>query len=145
MSPASATAGSAGWGLNTGGNEASAIAIIHSALDLGVNLLDTAAPYYTEGVVGKALKGVPRDKVVIATKSSVFRGGERYTPERVVASLDNSLRELGVDCIDVFQLHAVAPSGYDYVRETDRAGAAEGEGAGEIPFPRHHRDIAQRP
>ena len=105
-------------GLNTGGNEASAIGIIHAALDLGVNLLDTAAPYGTEGVVGKALKGVPRDHVVIATKASVIRGGERYAPERVVASLDNSLRELGVDCIDVFQLHAVPPSGYDYVRDT---------------------------
>ena len=34
-----------------------------------------------------------------------------------MASLDNSLRELGVDCIDVFQLHAVPPSGYDYVRD----------------------------
>jgi len=55
--------------------------------------------------------------VVIATKSSVFRGGERHPPERVIASLDNSLRELGIDCIDVFQLHAVPPSGYDYVRD----------------------------
>ena len=83
--------------------------------------------------------------VVIATKSSVIRGGERWTPERVVASLDNSLRELGIDCIDVFQLHAVPPSGYDYVRDVDRAGAAEGEGAGKIPLPRHHRDVAERP
>jgi len=105
-------------GLSTGGNEASAIAIIHAALDLGVNLLDTAAPYGTEGVVGKAIKGVARDKLVIATKASVIRGGERYAPDRVVASLDNSLRELGVDCIDVFQLHAVPPSGYAYVRDT---------------------------
>jgi len=105
-------------GLSTGGNEANAIGIIHAALDLGVNILDTAAPYGTEGVVGKALKTVPRDKVVIATKSSVIRGGERWAPERVVASLDNSLRELGIDCIDVFQLHAVPPSGYDYVRDT---------------------------
>ncbi|HEX4407855.1 MAG TPA: aldo/keto reductase [Xanthobacteraceae bacterium] len=104
-------------GLNTGGTEASAIAIIHAALDHGVNLLDTAAPYGTEGVVGKAIKSVPRDKVVIATKSSVFRDGERWAPERVVESLDNSLRELGIDCIDVFQLHAIAPSGYDYVRD----------------------------
>jgi aryl-alcohol dehydrogenase-like predicted oxidoreductase len=104
-------------GLSTGGNEANAIAIIHAALDLGVNILDTAAPYGTEGVVGKAIKSVPRERVVIATKASVFRDGERYTPERVVASLDNSLRELGIDCIDVFQLHAVPPSGYDYVRD----------------------------
>ncbi|HME27398.1 MAG TPA: aldo/keto reductase [Acetobacteraceae bacterium] len=104
-------------GLNTGGTEASAVGIIHAALDHGVNLLDTAAPYDTEGVVGKAIKRVPRDQVVIATKASVFRGGERYASERVVASLDNSLRELGIDCIDVFQLHAVPPSGYDYVRD----------------------------
>src|SRR6516162_9914259 len=104
-------------GLNTGGTEADAIAIIHAALDLGVNLLDTAAPYDTEGVVGKAIRTVPRDQVVIATKSSVFRGGTRYTPEQVIASLDNSLRELGIDCIDVFQLHAVPPSGYGYVRD----------------------------
>jgi aryl-alcohol dehydrogenase-like predicted oxidoreductase len=104
-------------GLSTGGTEASAIAIIHAAMDLGVNILDTAAPYGTESVVGKAIKSVPRDKVVIATKSSVIRGGERWAPDRVVASLDNSLRELGIDCIDVFQLHAVPPSGYDYVCE----------------------------
>jgi aryl-alcohol dehydrogenase-like predicted oxidoreductase len=104
-------------GLSTGGTEASAIAIIHAAIDHGVNLLDTAAPYGTEDVVGKAIRTVPRDKVVIATKSSVFRDGERWAPERVVASLDNSLRELGIDCIDVFQLHAVPPSGYDYVRD----------------------------
>ena len=104
-------------GLNTGGTEASAVAIIHAALDHGVNLLDTAAPYDTESVVGKAIKSVPRDRVVIATKSSVFRGSERYSPERVVASLHNSLRELGIDCIDVFQLHAVPPSGYEYVRD----------------------------
>jgi len=42
-------------GLSTGGTEAIAIAIIHAALDHGVNLLDTAAPYGTEHVVGKAI------------------------------------------------------------------------------------------
>ena len=104
-------------GLSTGGNEASAIGIIHAALDHGVNILDTAAPYGTESVVGKAIKRVPREQVVIATKSSVFRGGEGWPAERVVASLDNSLRELGIDCIDVFQLHAVPPAGYEHVRD----------------------------
>jgi len=97
--------------------DADYVAAVVQALRSGVNLLDTAAPYDTEGVVGKAIKRVPRERVVIATKASVFRGGERYPPERVVASLDNSLRELGIDCIDVFQLHAVPPSGYDYVRD----------------------------
>jgi len=104
-------------GLSTGGNEASAIGIIHAALDQGVNILDTASAYGTEAIVGKAIKRMPREQVVIATKSSVFRGGEGWPAERVVASLDNSLRELGIDCIDVFQLHAVPPSGYDHVRD----------------------------
>jgi len=112
--------GFGGWAIGGGWGpqeDAESLAALNKAIDLGVNLLDTAAPYGTEGVVGKAIKTVPRDKVVIATKSSVFRDGERWTPERVIASLDNSLRELGIDCIDVFQLHAIAPSGYDYVRE----------------------------
>ena len=115
VSPASAAAFSR-LGLSTGGTEASAIAIIHAALDHGVNLLDTAAPYGTEDVVGKAIKSVTRDSVVIATKSSVI-AAVTLDAGRVVASLDNSLRELGIDCIDVFQLHAVPPSGYDYVRD----------------------------
>ena len=88
-------------------------------------MLDTASAYDTEAVVGKAIKGVPREQVVIATKSSVFRGGERLTPEEVIASLDNSLRELGIDCIDVFQLHAVPPSRLRLRARRDRAGAAE--------------------
>jgi aryl-alcohol dehydrogenase-like predicted oxidoreductase len=104
-------------GLSTGGSEASAIGIIHAALDQGVNILDTASAYGTEAIVGKAIKRVPREQVVIATKSSVFRGGEGWPAERVVESLDNSLRELAIDCIDVFQLHAVPPSGYDHVRD----------------------------
>ena len=104
-------------GLGTGKTEAEAVGLVRAALDLGVNLIDTAAPYGTEAVVGKAIAGRPRDSVVIATKASVFRGGERIPPERVVESLDNSLRLLGIDCIDVFQVHAVPPSGYDYVRD----------------------------
>ncbi|MGH7156312.1 MAG: aldo/keto reductase [Acetobacteraceae bacterium] len=104
-------------GLATGKTEAEAVALVRAALDLGVNLIDTAAPYGTEAVVGKAIAGRPRESVVIATKASVFRAGERIPPERVVESLDNSLRLLGIDCIDVFQVHAVSPSGYDYVRD----------------------------
>ena len=88
---------------------------------------------------------MPRDSVVIATKSSVIRGGERWTPERVVASLDNSLRELGIDCIDVFQLHAVPPSGYDYVRDVIAPVLLKEKETRKIPLSRHHRDIAERP
>lgn len=104
-------------GLATGRSEADAIAIIRGALDLGVNLIDTAAVYDTEHVVGAALQGVPRDQVVVCTKASKAPGDGRFDPEKLVASLDESLRRLRMDRVDVFQVHAVAPAAYDQVRD----------------------------
>src|SRR5439155_26285502 len=60
-------------GLGTGRSEAEAVALVRQALGLGVNLLDTAAVYGTEGVVGQAIKSLPRASVVIATKAVVPR------------------------------------------------------------------------
>src|SRR5215470_17940951 len=56
-------------GLAQGKSEAEAIGIIHQALELGVNFFDTAAAYGTEPVLGKAIKSVRREEVVIATKA----------------------------------------------------------------------------
>lgn len=104
-------------GLGTGKSEAEAVALVREALDLGVNLLDTAAVYETEGVVGQAIKGRQRDGLVIATKAIPQRDLGKDDAARVVASLDNSLKLLGTDHVDVFQLHGVAPSGYEHCRE----------------------------
>jgi aryl-alcohol dehydrogenase-like predicted oxidoreductase len=104
-------------GLGTGKTEDEAVAIIRAALDLGVNLIDTAAVYGTEGVVGRAIAGRDRAQVVLATKAAFGRGPDIAAPETVVASLDNSLRVLGTDYVDIFQLHAVAPDNYARVRD----------------------------
>ncbi|ETW94709.1 MAG: hypothetical protein ETSY1_33680 [Candidatus Entotheonella factor] len=103
-------------GLGKGKTQAESIALVRQALDLGVNYLDTAASYGTEGLVGEAVKSVPRDRVVIATKVSIHRGGEPIPVDQIVESLDRSLRRLDTDYIDVFQLHVVPPSVYDYAR-----------------------------
>ncbi|HEV2099991.1 MAG TPA: aldo/keto reductase, partial [Stellaceae bacterium] len=87
------------------------------AFDLGVNLFDTAAVYGTEETLGKALKTLPRDQVVIATKAWIPRGSGRSAGDRAVASLENSLRLLGTDCVDILQLHGVAPEAYDRARD----------------------------
>ena len=108
------TGGFSRMGLKSGKSEEESARLILDAVDLGINFIDTAPPYGTEGVVGKALKSIPRDKVVVATKSTVRRDGEFWTPERVVQSLDNSLRVLGTDYVDVFNLHAVEAPTYDY-------------------------------
>ncbi|MGA7956984.1 MAG: aldo/keto reductase [Xanthobacteraceae bacterium] len=112
------TGGFSRMGLKSGRTEDESARLVLDAIDLGVNFIDTAPAYGTEGVVGRALKSVPRDKVVVATKSSVQRAGEWWTPQRMVESLDNSLRLLGTDHIDVFNLHGVEPQMYDYALNT---------------------------
>ena len=111
-------------GLGTGGfsrvgigqSEDHAVSIIRQALDLGVNLIDTAAVYGTEHVVGRALQGVPRHSVVVCTKASKPINDPSFSVPKILDSLDGSLTRLGLDYVDVFQLHAVPPAAYDYVR-----------------------------
>src|SRR6185312_11233921 len=112
------TGGFSRMGLKSGLNEDQSARLVLYAVDLGINFIDTAPPYGTEGVVGKALKQLKRDSVVVATKSTVHRNNEWWTPERVVASFDNSLRLMGTEYVDVFNLHAVEPHEYDYALNT---------------------------
>jgi aryl-alcohol dehydrogenase-like predicted oxidoreductase len=88
------------------------IRIIHRALDAGINFIDTADVYSrgeSEEIVGKALAGGRRDHVVLATK---FHGGmgddpnERGNSRRwILREVENSLRRLGTDWIDLYQVH----------------------------------------
>jgi len=94
-------------GLGTGLPETHSIALVREALDLGVNFLDTANAYATEGIVGKAIKGRPRDSIVISTKSHAS------SASAVLANLENSLRQLATDHVDVFHLHGLGPGAYD--------------------------------
>ncbi|HMJ10301.1 MAG TPA: aldo/keto reductase, partial [Polyangiaceae bacterium] len=94
---------------------ASAVALIHRALDLGVTLLDTANIYGdSELKVGQALKG-RRDRAVLATKFGIVgdqAGSTRGVdgrPSNVFAACDTSLKRLGVDVIDLYYLHRVDP------------------------------------
>ena len=99
-------------------DEAEAIATIHRALDLGVTLLDTAdmyGPYTNEELVGRAIRG-RRNQVVLATKFGIVRDpndralrGINGRPEYIRTACDGSLRRLGVDHVDLYQLHRVDP------------------------------------
>src|ERR1700710_3197355 len=81
-------------GLGTGQSAAHAVGIIRQALDLGVNLIDTAAVYGTEDVVGTALQGVARDSVVVCTKASKPAGDAAFSVDKIIASLGGSLKRL---------------------------------------------------
>jgi aryl-alcohol dehydrogenase-like predicted oxidoreductase len=89
--------------------------IIHRALDAGINFVDTADVYSegeSEEILGKALKG-RRDDIVLATK---FWGSMGDDPNRggvsrrwIIAEVENSLRRLGTDWIDLYQMHRPVP------------------------------------
>jgi aryl-alcohol dehydrogenase-like predicted oxidoreductase len=102
-------------GQGTGLSEAQSVALVRAALDLGVNFIDTARAYGTEGIVGKAIKGRPRDSVVISTKShfSSFDGTNPLPAGTIVANLEASLRALDTDYVDIFHLHGLWPKYYD--------------------------------
>lgn len=91
------------------------IRVLHQALDLGVNLIDTAdvyGPFTNEELVGRALAG-RRDQVVLATKGGVLFDGTDHSldgrPEYLRSALAASLRRLGTDHVDVYFLHRVDP------------------------------------
>ncbi|WBB63187.1 aldo/keto reductase [Streptomyces sp. WMMC500] len=91
------------------------VRIIHKALDAGVNFVDTADIYghgESEEIVGKALKG-RRDDVVLATKAHLPMGDDpnRQGNSRrwLVRALEDSLRRLGTDHVDLYQIHRPAP------------------------------------
>ena len=104
-------------GLNAGLGEDHAVGIVRQALDCGVNIIDTASVYGTEDVVGKALRGVARDSVVVCTKTSKPASDNAFSVTKIVESLNGSLKRLGLDHVDVFQLHAVPPAAYAQVRD----------------------------
>ena len=91
-----------------------AAACVHRALDLGINLIDTANIYgcgAAESFLGEVLSGVPRDRYLIATKlffpmTETDRGLSRAQVEK---QLDASLKRLRVDVIDLYQCHRYDP------------------------------------
>ena len=101
-------------GQGAGRTRRESVALVREALDLGVTLLDTAASYGTEAIVGEAIAGVPRDRFVLCTKAGIRRGRKLLPAAAVVASLDTSLRSLRTGFVDVFQLHGVPPWAYDH-------------------------------
>lgn len=97
-------------------DDATGIEVIHHAIDLGVRLFDTAdvyGPYANEQLVGRALRG-RRDEVVLATKVGLLADGSRTLhangrPEYIRGAIEGSLARLGVEYVDLYQLHRVDP------------------------------------
>jgi methylglyoxal reductase len=122
------------WGQDP--DDAESVHAIQKAIDLGINLIDTAPAYgfgRSEQIIGRAIKG-RRDKVVIATKCGLwwddtrgsyfadFEGKKVYRslrPDTLRIEIENSLKRLGVDCIDLYQTHwPSAPPDFTPIADT---------------------------
>jgi L-galactose dehydrogenase len=101
-------------GLAKGSTEEQAIAVVRRALELGVTYVDTAPNYGTEDVIGRALQG-RGDDVVVSSKTLARRNdGSPVDRSAVRHGLEETLRRLRRDVVDVYHLHRVLPDDYDH-------------------------------
>jgi myo-inositol catabolism protein IolS len=93
--------GNSGW---VRMDDRESVGIVRRALELGVNWLDTSEVYgdgHSERIIGKALEGLQRQDVIIATKVDP----RHVTKEKLSRALDGSLERLGTDYVDLYQIH----------------------------------------
>lgn len=124
-------------------DESEGIRAVHAALENGINYIDVAPAYgatLAETVLGKALKGVPRDNYFISTKVGKYTSPDKhgqntldYSRARIRASLDESSNRIGVDYFDIIHIHDIEyrrrkhtgqalAEGFEAVRELKREG-----------------------
>ncbi|MFB7664255.1 aldo/keto reductase [Kitasatospora sp. NPDC056138] len=148
------------WAYDPAGrNDEVSVEVLRAALDLGVTLIDTSdiyGPYTNEELVGRALAGPYRERAVLATKVGLVPGtGETRTandgrPEHVRKAIDESLRRLGTDHVDLYQLHRVDPAvpieeTWGALAETVAAGKARQIGLSEVTVEQIERAQAVHP
>jgi aryl-alcohol dehydrogenase-like predicted oxidoreductase len=97
-------------GRGTGKEEAESVAVVKKAIEAGINIIDTAEIYGTEEIVGKAIKGVDRSSLVISTKKTPTEG---LTAPQTRRALEDSLKRLGTDYVDIYYLHGVVLRQYE--------------------------------
>jgi L-galactose dehydrogenase len=103
-------------GQSYGASEAESIGVIHRALDLGINVVDTARLYGTEEIVGRALVG-RRDDVVLSTKALPVEGDQPISAGALRASVEKSLSRLRTDHVDLFFVHGMRVTDVHHARD----------------------------
>jgi aryl-alcohol dehydrogenase-like predicted oxidoreductase len=125
--------GASRLGMARGASAEDAARVVTRALDLGVTFIDTARAYGTEDAVGLGIRG-RRDGLFLSTKVSPGRGERLLTAAELAESLDQSLRRLGTDHVDVFHLHGLALDHYERAVEILVPELKRQQAAGKIRF-----------
>jgi len=119
-------------------DEQEGIRSVHRAFDLGVTLFDTS-PYYgttrSETVLGRALRGLPRDRYVLSTKAGRYDQDDfDFSPARLRRSLDESLARLQTDHVDILLLHDVEFGDLDAILRESLPAIAALKQTGKVRF-----------
>lgn len=146
--------------------EADAIRAVRAALDLGINYFDVAPAYggtRSETVLGKALRGIPRDRYFLSTKIGKYTNPEKYgddtldySRERTRRSIDESAARLGTDYFDIIHIHDIEyedrrhtewalTEGFDAVAELKAEGRIGAVSFGIYPMDLWHRILTTLP
>ncbi len=147
-------------------DEAEAIKAVHTALDLGINTFDVAPAYggtVSETVLGKALKGISRDRYFLSTKVGKYTDPNQYgndvldySRERIRRSLDESGARLGTDYFDIIHIHDIEyqdrkhtewalSEGFESVAELKEEGRVGAVSFGIYPIDLWHRILESLP
>jgi L-galactose dehydrogenase len=121
-------------------NEDDAIRTVHLSIERGINFIDVS-PFYgltkAESLLGKALKSLPRDKYILATKVGRYGMEQKdfdFSATRVTASVDESLKRMGVDHIDVIQCHDIEFGSLDQIVNETVPALRKLQKAGKVRF-----------
>jgi L-galactose dehydrogenase len=121
-------------------DESEGIRSVHVALDHGINFIDTA-PFYgltkAETVLGKALKEIRRDRFILATKVARFGYKQEnfdFSGARALSSIDESLRRLNIDHIDLIQVHDMEFGNLDQIVSETLPALRQAQKQGKVRF-----------
>ncbi len=111
------------WGLSgqsvwENSNDADSVRVVHEALEAGINFFDVAPVYgmgHAEEILGKALTGYDRDKIIVASKCGLVWDDKNnisnnLSKDSILTEIDESLKRLQLDYIDIYQLHWPDPN-----------------------------------
>lgn len=127
--------GNSRLGLASGKPISHAVDVVRAALDMGITLIDTARVYGTERAVGEAIKGRLREQLVISSKSPYLdEQGNLLSTQAFQNNLETSLRETGLETIDLYFIHGLRINNYEAARERFVPVLEAGRQAGKLRF-----------
>ena len=91
------------------------IGVVRAAYEQGIRFFDTAEVYMTEQVLGEALKGYDRSRLMICSKLAPDEKGQPKTAEQIRRSLEQTLKNLNTDYLDIYYAHGILPEQYDRI------------------------------